>query len=643
MNACVQFRLMAMALSLACVCSGGNVLAAPLAGKPTLDVEVDARDLPRHLLHTRIRIPCQPGKLRLWYPKWIPGTHGPFGRVEDVGGLRVQTPDGKSLSWQRDPVELFCVVCEVPEGVSEVHVNLDTICNMVASHRGGCYSYGNHSLGVINWNTCLLYPDGFPSARIDVGLRLRLPDKWRFASPLKVNEVKDGDVSFQLVSLGDLIDNPLIAGEQLRTIKLNTGGYPPVFLHVVSESPSAIALDQRVIDLYSNVVKEACLLFGEAQYPEYHFLVTCSDDLGYYGLEHHACSINGIRERDLVEDKNRKGWIANLLPHEYAHSWCGKFRRPAGMCTTDFHTPQETKLLWVYEGLTTYLGDLLMVRSGLVSSKEYREMLAWTIGDQMHREGRRWRSLEDTAVANYLLRAPSANWSDLRRDQDFYMEGLLLWLEADVILRDLSQGQQSLDDFCRKFMGAVPAKEKVVPFELPEIVKILEELADYDWEQFFTRRVSAPLETLPLDVVSRCGYRLQYASKPSAYLEYLEQGAVRQGFISARDSLGLTFSTEGRIGNVVPHMIGDKAGLATGMQVVGVNGKKFSRERVSDALADSVSLRKIEFLLLDADQYRTVVLDYADGPRYLELVRDEKTADVLAEILKAASGASPLP
>src|SRR5262249_11577641 len=160
----------------------------------------------------------------------------------------------------------------------------------------------------------------------------------------------------------------------------------------------------------------------------------CSDDLGYHGLEHHACSLNGVKERDLIEDKNRKGWIANLLPHEYAHSWCGKFRRPAAMYTTDFHTPQRTKLLWVYEGLTMYLGDALMIRSGLVSAKEYREMLAWTIGDQLQREGRRWRSLEDTAVANYVLRAPSLNWSDLRRGQDYYLEGLLLWLEADVIL-----------------------------------------------------------------------------------------------------------------------------------------------------------------------------------------------------------------
>jgi predicted metalloprotease with PDZ domain len=375
------------------------------------------------------------------------------------------------------------------------------------------------------------------------------------------------------------------------------------------------------------------LLFGTAHYPEYHFLVTCSDDLGHYGLEHHACSINGVRERDLIEDKYRRGWIANLLPHEYAHSWCGKFRRPAGMCTADFHTPQDTKMLWVYEGLTTYLGDLLMVRSGLVSPADYRETLAWHLGDQMHRAGRRWRSLEDTAVANYLLRAPSANWGDLRRDQDFYMEGLLLWLEVDVILRDRSQGRLSLDDFCKRFMGNVPGQEKVVPYEFPEIVQILKELVDFDWEQFFTRRVSSPLESLPLDVVGRCGYRIQYAKKPSGYLEYLQQGSVRQGFISSRDSLGLSFSLDGRISAVVPGMVGDRAGLAPGMQVIGVNTRKFSRERLEEALTDSAAIQKIELLLLDGDRFRTVVLDYADGPRYLELARDEQKPDVLEKIL----------
>ena len=386
-------------------------------------------------------------------------------------------------------------------------------------------------------------------------------------------------------------------------------------------------------------MNEAHALFGAAHYPEFHFLITCSDDLGYLGLEHRTSSLNGVRERDLLDDKKRKGWVANLIPHEYVHSWCGKYRRPAAMCTPNFHTPQKTRLLWVYEGLTEYLGEVLMVRSGLIALPEYREMLAAQLGALMRRQGRSWRPLEDTAVASPILRAASANWNDLRRSQDYYPEGALVWLEADAIIRDLSQGKHSLDDFCKKFLGQVQNRSDarpdalVVPYDLPEIVRDLKQLADYDWDAFFARHVTATQENLPLDVVGRCGYRLGYTTKSPAYLDYL-QGRAGGDLLSARDSLGLTFHGDGRIADVAPALPGDKAGLAPGMHVLGVNSKKFSRERLDDALADSVARRKIEFLLLDGEQFRTVTVDYADGLRYLELVRQPERPDVLGAILK---------
>jgi predicted metalloprotease with PDZ domain len=307
------------------------------------------------------------------------------------------------------------------------------------------------------------------------------------------------------------------------------------------------------------------------------------------------------------------------------------------MCTPNFQTPQKTRLLWVYEGLTEYLGEVLMVRSGLIAEPEYREMLAAQIGTLMRRQGRQWRPLEDTAVASPILRAASANWNDLRRSQDYYPEGALVWLEADAILRDLSQGKHNLDDFCKKFLGANRSKARpdahVVPYDLPEIVQDLKQLADYDWDAFFARRVTATQEGLPLDVVGRCGYRLQYTTKTPAYLDSLQQ---REGgtLLSARDSLGLTFRSDGRITDVAPGLPGDKAGLAPGLQVIGVNSKKFSRERLDDALTDSIARRKVEFLVLDSEQFRTVTVDYADGLRYLELVRNPERPDVLGEILK---------
>jgi predicted metalloprotease with PDZ domain len=628
-------------LSLVSICLANP--SAQAGSDPTLQIEVDARDLPRRLLHARIVVPCQPGKLGLWYPKWIPGTHAPSGAIQDVAGLRVETPEGKPVPWRRNDIDVYRVECDVPDGVREIVARLDVICNGPAVEASGHLSYGNNSVGMINWSTCLLYPDGPSCDQIRAHLSLRLPRDWRFATALATESPRDAQVpkpageapvAFKTVTVTDLVDNPLIAGEHLRAIPLNTGPYPPAFLDLVSESPSALRIGPNVVDMYSRMVREAGALFGACHYPDFHFLVTCSDDLGYHGLEHLACSINGVHERDLLDDSKRKGWVANLIPHEYVHSWCGKFRRPAGMCTPDFQTPLKTRLLWVYEGLTEYLGEVLMVRAGLVDSKDYRETLAATIGSLSHNEGRRWRPLEDTAAASHLLRGHSPNWNELRRGQDYYSEGALVWLEADAIIRELSEGKKSLDDFCRKFLGVNRTDVSVDPYELPEIVSKLRELADFDWESFFAKRVSLPQDSLPLEVVGRCGYRLQYATEPPSGSPISRQ----RGGISARDSVGLSFSPEGQIVDVVPGMTGDRAGLAPGMTVIGVNNKKFSRQRLLDALADSVALRKIELLLLEGEEFRTVVLDYADGPRYLVIVRDESKPDVLANILKPLTG-----
>jgi predicted metalloprotease with PDZ domain len=617
-----------LVFSLAAVLLAATVSRAAENTIPTLDVEVDARNLHRRLLHADITVPCRPGKLKLWYPKWVPGTHAKQGSLENIGGLRVETADGKPLTWKRDDVDLYAVICEVPAGTTALRAGLDYICNP-GSHAVGAHSYGNSSIGVINFNTCLLYPDGFGRQDLQVRLRLRLPKGWRLATSLELEGEESGLASFKMASLYDVIDSPVIMGTNVRKIALpNTN--PPAYLHLASESPGALQLGQDVIDMYTRLVQEAHAIFGAAHYPDYHFLVTCSDELGYFGLEHHRSCLNGVRERDLVDAGRRRGWVANLLPHEYAHSWCGKFRRPGGMCTPDYHTPERTRLLWIYEGLTMYLGDVLMVRCGLASEQEYRETLAHTIGTLMRQHGRRWRSLEDTAVSSSILRGSSPNWNELRRGQDYYQEGLLVWLEADAIIRELSGGKHSLDDFCKRFMGQRKTAAQVEPYELAEVIRTLKELADYNWERFFQRRVSTPQESLPLEVVGKLGYRLQHAPKPSGFVTYLQS---RNNAVLAEDSLGLNFSSSGKITTVVPGMAGDKAGLISGTQVQGVNGLKFSGAHMNDALLQSTTTRKVELLILEGERYRTVLLDYADGPRYLELARDEKAPDVLRQIM----------
>jgi predicted metalloprotease with PDZ domain len=628
-------RSLTAAIALCWLSSTGWIQPVQAAPAPTLKIEIDARDLPRRLVHSKIQVPCEPGKLKLWYPKWVPGTHGPLGPVQNVGGLRVETADGKILKWQRDELEPFRVECDVPDGVREVTVFLDTICNEPAAQAAGYLTFGNNLVGIFNWGTCVMYPEGFPCDDIQATLSLRLPARWKFATALKSEASKDGLATFQTVSLTDLADCPLIAGEHLRSIPLTTGPFPPAFLDVISESKEALNLSPNVIELYSRVVREAGKLTGICHYPNYHFLVTCSDDLGYLGLEHLTSSINGVRERDLIDDASRKGWVANLLPHEYIHSWCGKFRRPAGMCTPDFHTPMKTRLLWVYEGLAEYLGEVLMVRSGLLNLDEFRERLASTVRSLSHHEGRRWRSLEDTGAASYMLRAGSPNWAGLRRDQDYYFEGMLVWMEADAIIRERTHGKKSLDDFCRKFLGGNATTAKVVLYELADIVKDLKELADFDWESFLLKRVAQPLDELPLEVLSRCGYKVQYSPVvPGEQMSRQNRGA---GGVSALDSIGMSCGADGTITEIMAGGIGDRAGFAHGMKIIGVNNKTFSQKRLLGALEQSVKNHKIEFLLIQGEDFRTLVLDYSGGLRYLEIVRNQSKPDLLAEILKPAA------
>jgi predicted metalloprotease with PDZ domain len=284
----------------------------------------------------------------------------------------------------------------------------------------------------------------------------------------------------------------------------------------------------------------------------------------------------------------------------------------------------------VYEGLTEYLGEVLSVRAGLLTPDEYKVTLTDHVRGLTRTAGRKWRPLEDTAVAAHLGRHPGTAWNQLRRTQDFYMEGMLLWYECDAIIREKTDGAKSLDDFCKRFFGAVPGRATVAGYDLADVVRDLNATAAYDWAGFLRQRVEARQEALPLDVIGRLGYRLKYSDKPAgAELK----GAVLSPDNPAADSLGVAFAG-GLVLAVDPGLPADKAGLAPGMRVIGVNGKKFGPNRLRDAIADSVTRKAVEMLIEDGEDFRTIVVPYADGLRYLELERVTTRPDVLGEILK---------
>ncbi len=605
---------------------------------PNLVIDVDAREMSRALLHSSVEFPATPGEFVVWYPKWIPGIHAPGGPVANLGGLRFETVKGEAIVWRRDDDEPARFHLTVPAGADRVVAKIDYICNQPNANSSGIDSFGNSLLGVINWNTVLVYPE---STHIDVTtatVRLTLPAGWRFGTALRPEGApavtpKDQPytVAFQAEPLRRIVDSPLITGANFRSIDVSGKGTPPAFLDLVSESASAIAIDDKLIANYRALVAEAVALFGGAHFPEYHFLVVCSDAVPNNGLEHLASSFNSVGERELIDDKKRKAWPAYLLPHEFVHSWCGKFRRPATMVTTNFHTPERTKLLWIYEGLTQYLGEVLTVRSGLLTPEEHVARFATTLDYLRGQAGRRWRSVEDTAITSWTLRAKSAAWAPLRRSQDYYDEGLVTWLAADAIIREQSGGKRSLDDFCKKFFAVKPDERAVMPYELAEVTGILKGLADYDWDTFFRDRISTPQETLDLKFLETLGYRLQFSPKPSEFV--LEREKDRKS-VNATGSLGLATSEDGKVVGIVPGSIADKAGIAPAMTISGVNDRKFTGQRLKDAIADSTTRQKVDLLVLDGDVFKTIALSYAEGPKYLELTRIADRADVLGNIGK---------
>lgn len=607
--------------------------ASALAAPSDIRLDVDAREISRALLHARIEMPATAGEFIVWYPKWIPGVHAPSGPSENMAGLRFETVKGAPITWHRDEVEMNRFILTVPAGADRVIAKLDYICNQPSVNSSGVDSFGSSLLGVINWNTVLLYPEAAAIDAVKADVHVQLPTGWKYGTSLKPENTNADGLHFKADTLRRVADSPLICGEHMRDIELTGKDTPPAFLHLLSENPSAIALDDKFIAQCRKLVAEAIALFGGSRWEDYHFLVICSDHVPHNGLEHLASSFNVVSERDLVDEKKRKNWAAYLLPHEFVHAWCGKYRRPAAMVTTNFHTPDRTKLLWIYEGLTQYLGEVLTVRSGIMTLDEHLPAFAGTLDFLMHQEGRRWRPLEDTATASWKLRAHSQAWSQLRRSQDYYPEGAVIWLEADALIREKTGGKRTLDDFAKKFFAADRAKHPIVlPYELTEVVADLKELADVDWDKFFADRTTKPLEALNLDFLPKTlGYRLQYDATPSNRLKDRDAEGKQ---VSAADSIGLTAGEDGKIGSIIPGLPADKAGLASGMVITGVNNRKFSTQRLKDSIADSPTARKIDLLILDGDTFRNVSLDYSGGPRYLSLVRTADHADTFAEILK---------
>jgi predicted metalloprotease with PDZ domain len=607
---------------------GALVVAALLAGEPAsaqtrdrpLRLEVDASEIGRGIVHSKVIFSPPPGPLTMYFVKWISGNHRPSGEIENLTGIFF-TAAGRPLEWRRDTIDNYTLHCEVPRGATALEVRLDFV-NADATR----------SVATLNWNQVVLYPGG-PVENLFVAPRLTLPRGWQCASALGSTR-GEAVAAFPTVSLYTLIDSPVLMGEHVRRFDLSEASGPHEELDVAADSDEALDVPPKTIAGMKRLMHEARALLGAPPYRHYQFLTGLGDHLPSEGLEHHECTDIRSKERLLVE-KNLMLADGDVFAHELAHAWNGKYRRPAGLVFTDYQQPLNAELLWVYEGLTQYLGYVLTGRSGLFSLEDARMQFAADAAALEMRPGRRWRNLRDTAIGTGPLRGAPRAWSSWRRGQDYYGEGALVWLEADATIRRLSGGSRSLDDFCRRFFGGARGPE-VSAYTEADVVVALNEVQPHDWKRFLDERLDQVRTPTPTRAIEATGWRLAFADSVSAYESAVQASAE---FKDLRASLGVRLDKNGVMTDVAPDMPAAKAGLAPGAHIVAVGGRKYDYDVLKRALtAGRKSRRPLELLVEEGDFYRTVSIDYHDGPRHAALARIAGQPDYLSEILKPRAG-----
>ena len=591
-------------------------------------LKVDATDIGRHIFNVHESIPVRPGALTLLYPQWLPGNHAPRGPIDCLAGL-LMSVSGRRVEWVRDPINIYAFHLQVPEGASRLDVEFQYAAPLIGG-EGRTIMVTPEMLG-LEWNTVVLYPAGYFASRIVMAPELTLPQGWELGSALDVDARRGNSVSFKHVPLEMLVDSPVFAGRYFRTIQLDSA----VRLDIVADMTASYDnIRPEQIAAHRKLVQEAYALFGTRHFDHYDMLLALSDHFGDIGLEHHRSSENR-RLPGYFFDWDREAVGRTLLPHEFTHSWNGKFRRPAGLITPNFNVPMRDDLLWVYEGLTSYLECVLAARSGLWSAELTRQSWAFTAANMDHnRPGRTWRDLEDTTYQPIVTARRALSWLTWERTEDYYPEGELIWLDVDTKIRELSNDRHSLDDFTRAFFGGTEGSLGPVPYTLADIVQALKSVAPYDWDEFLAQRLHSHGPGAPLDGLARGGWRLVYADAPTEYYRGLEDQRKAVDFMF---SVGLSVSSR-EFGQIVEVLWGSpayEAGLTEGTAIIAVNGLEYRPERLRDAITIAHNTHTpIELIVKNLDRYRTLQIPYYDGLKYPRLERIEHTVDRLAAITK---------
>ena len=591
---------------------------------------VDLTDAPRKIIHARLTIPVKPGPMTLLYPEWIPGEHEPDGPISDLAGL-VITANGQPLAWVRDDVNMFAFHVTVPQGVSTLDVKLDFLATAPPSgFSAGASTSAN--LALLSWNEVVLYPENIAPPNLEVQSAIRLPAGWQYGTALTKTGEANGEIQFAAVPLNMLIDSPVLAGRYFKEIPLATDVTPKHYLDMAADGPEDLAIKPEMVAAFSKLVHETGALYKSRHYNSYHFLVTLSDQVAHFGLEHHQSSDDRVGEKTFVDD-NLSYLAADLLPHEFTHSWNGKYRRPAGLNHGNYKDPMIGNMLWVYEGLTQYMGDVLAARSGIETDEQFRSALASTAATMDYRPGRTWRDLQDTATSAQILYETSSQWDNWRRSTDFYAEGELIWLDVDTTIRKLAHDKKNLNDFCARFLGlGGNTPPEVVPYTFNDLVENLNAVAPYDWAGFLRERLNSKAPHAPLEGITQGGYRIVYSDQTGPYISARESTT---GDAVAWWAVGLRISADGHINDVLVGSVSDKAGLGPGMQIIAVNNRQYTAQLLGDAITSAKdNTQPIEMIVANTGYYKVVKLDYHDGLRFPHLERVQGTPDYLDEIIK---------
>ena len=604
-------------------------IAAPqdIAYPGMIRLAVDTTDLSHAIFTVHETVPVAgPGPITLLYPKWLPGNHSPTGPIDKLAGLTI-TASGQQIAWRRDPVDVYAFHIDVPAGASALDLSFQFL-SPVSGHEGRIVMAPD--MLNVEWNTVVLYPAGYFSRDITVEASVTLPDGFKPATALEVASSAGATTTFKPLAFDNLVDSPLIAGRNFRSFELDPGGPARVSLDVIADRADELAARPEQITAHRSLVQQAYRLFGSHHYDHYDFLLSLSDKMGGAGLEHHQSSEDGTTPKYFT------GWDTtaadrDLLSHEYTHSWNGKFRRPADLWTPNFNVPMRDSLLWVYEGQTQYWGFVLAARSGLLSKQETLDAIAATAATYDHRVGRNWRPLEDTTNDPIIAMRRPLSWLSWQRSEDYYSEGELVWLDADTLIRQLSGGRRSLDDFARGFFGIDDGSFAPHTYTFADIVSGLNATQPYDWASFLHQRLEGHGPGAPLDGLARGGYRLVYTDTPT---DYFKSAEARRKSTDLSFSIGMVIGKDGALTDVEWDGPAFKAGLTEGTQIVAVNGDAFNADDLKDAIKNAKgAAAPIELLVKDNDRYRTVAVDYHEGLRYPRLERVAGAAASLDDIL----------